>query len=911
MTSLACHDSNTPTLAVMDSRGLPVRIVAYCREHAIQIAESRITRQAFNAAGQKVASWDPRLWEDSPTPNVATVHGLSGQTLLTNSVDAGWKVDLLNDASSSLVSWDSRGSQRQNEYDWLQRPVTISEQLASESQLIVERLIYGTASTEFSAHNQCGQRVRHDHAAGSQLWAEYTVSGVPIVEVLRFLKRLDTPDWPLALPMRDALLEGGAGYVSHHSYYAAGAMRSETDAGNNLRSFTYTLAGELKEVRLKLAGVGQSTHVLVSDIHYNASGQAESETAGNGVVTTSQYSADDGRLIRLSSGVPGFAPHQDLHYHYDPVGNICRLEDKAQLVRHFKNQRTDPSNSYCYDSLYQLVKAHGRQVASSSHGPALPSILPTPLDANQLINYTQSFSYDASGNLLSRHHSGAPALNMAVSKCSNRCLTVFDETSPPDEEAIASGFDAAGNQLQLTRGQVMSWNARNQLHRITMVVREDGPDDLEFYVYGERSERLRKVRLTQTSSRTLRAEVRYLKGLEIHIDNASGEERHVLNVRAGQNQVRVLHWETMPPKDVIQDQRRFGLTDLLGSCTAELDENARLINQEGFYPYGGTAWWAGVSSLETKYKTRRYSGMERDAAGLYYYGYRYYAPWLQRWMCPDPAGDREGLNRYLMVINNPIGFFDVDGLGRTPINGETSHLVRKSEFPDTTYYDPHLNERFASFSDESKKRLYYVENNLIHQQLSTHEINSSFKSGDFNNVFKPEHWIFKLNLRDPNTTDYYANDVARYQYSIIAQKQGFYGSLPSLITRAGVMNGPTLKTTKYLKSGSKKMLKIFLQQTPNGKSTQRVLNDFGLIATKVERIIDLGKVNFLIHVKPISLDFQQKIASPPTRMNTSSENSQHASKTAANDSTFEPPHHMPQSQPRTKGLFSSVRKLFR
>ncbi|WP_414879670.1 RHS repeat-associated core domain-containing protein, partial [Pseudomonas sp. IT-P100] len=46
---------------------------------------------------------------------------------------------------------------------------------------------------------------------------------------------------------------------------------------------------------------------------------------------------------------------------------------------------------------------------------------------------------------------------------------------------------------------------------------------------------------------------------------------------------------------------------------------------------------------------------------LYYYGYRYYAPWLQRWICPDPAGDMDGLNRYAMVRNNPVNFYDWQG----------------------------------------------------------------------------------------------------------------------------------------------------------------------------------------------------------------------------------------------------------
>ncbi|WP_410174964.1 RHS repeat-associated core domain-containing protein [Mycetohabitans endofungorum] len=42
--------------------------------------------------------------------------------------------------------------------------------------------------------------------------------------------------------------------------------------------------------------------------------------------------------------------------------------------------------------------------------------------------------------------------------------------------------------------------------------------------------------------------------------------------------------------------------------------------------------WAAKSELEAKYKTVRYSGKERDATGLYDYGFRYYVPWLGRWL---------------------------------------------------------------------------------------------------------------------------------------------------------------------------------------------------------------------------------------------------------------------------------------
>ncbi len=62
------------------------------------------------------------------------------------------------------------------------------------------------------------------------------------------------------------------------------------------------------------------------------------------------------------------------------------------------------------------------------------------------------------------------------------------------------------------------------------------------------------------------------------------------------------------------------------------------------------------------YKTHRYSGKERDATGLYYYGYRYYQPWAGRWLSSDPAGTVDGLNLFRMVRNNPVTLYDNDGL---------------------------------------------------------------------------------------------------------------------------------------------------------------------------------------------------------------------------------------------------------
>ena len=652
----AHHDAAIPTLSVMDPRSLAIRSVGYCRHPDKPVIEPRITRQIYDAAGRRSQSWDPRLWSTAPKPNLGTIHDLNGQPLLTDSVDAGWQLSLRDQAGSLCSFWDGRGSQRHTEYDDQQRPITVTERAAEELPRVVERLTYGGSGQVFAERNQCGRVICHYDPAGSQVINEYGLAGSALVESRRFLTELGTPDWPFEPDARAERLEDQS-FVTRHTFNPSGEIQRQTDAMGNVRTFGYDVAGKLRETWLLLAGDGKQPQCLVSDIRYNAHDQIESETAGNGVVTCADYAAEDGRLFRLVAAVGSQKPLQDLNYTYDPVGNIVELEDKAQSVIHFNKQRIEPVNRYRYDSLYQLVEAKGWEVSTPSHGPVLPELLPTPLDPNQRRNYTQQFDYDPAGNLITRHHSGAPGFSMFTSTRSNRSLAQRDDGSLPGEPEIDSGFDACGNQRELQRGLAMDWDIRNQLSRVTLVKREDEPDDYECYVYDRPGHRLRKAGLSQTLRQTLRTEVRYLPSLEIH-RQADGEEHHVISIEAGRSSVRSLHW----PGGAHDDQLRYNLSDHLGSSTLELDHEAGVLTQEHYYPFGGTACWAGKSALVAQHKTIRYSEKERDATGLYYYGYRYYAPWLQRWISPDPLEEYDGLNIYAFVSNSPATNVDEDGL---------------------------------------------------------------------------------------------------------------------------------------------------------------------------------------------------------------------------------------------------------
>ncbi|WP_224789073.1 RHS repeat-associated core domain-containing protein [Pseudomonas fluorescens] len=569
-----------------------------------------------------------------------------------DSVDAGWRVSLWGQAEKTSSLWDSRGTRQDHEYDTSLRPTSVMEQARGEPVRVVERFEYGGAHLEVG--NQCGQLIRHDDPAGTRHMPEYDVLGLAQSEISHFLTELNTPDWPLDESAREALLESGMGFESRWDYNPAGDLLRLTDANGHRRRFSYSVAGQLKEGWLQPANSPAPEQCLVHDIRYNPSDQVERETAGNGVVTEAKYAPADGRLLRLAAGLPGALPVQDLRYKVDAIGNILEIDDRALPVRFHKNQLIEARRTFTYDSLGQLIRATGWEAEQAASYP-MPHYRASS-DANAVVNYREDYAYDRAGNMTELRHLGAQPFTRrwAVAPNSNRSL--LEDDQPPD---FASRFDSNGNLRFLQRGQAMTWDWRNQLARVSPVQRENEADDVERYLYGGGAKRLRKVRTALTDARILTTEVRYLPGLEIHFRNGTPTHQ-VLDLEAGRNRVQWLQGPHAPTFAL-----RYHLTDHLGSGTLELDEYATVQSREAYYPFGGTAW-EDHSDQSGAWKTIRYSGKERDATGLYYYGYRYFAPWLSRWINPDPAGAVDGLNLYGFVGNSPVGRVDRDGRVGSP-----------------------------------------------------------------------------------------------------------------------------------------------------------------------------------------------------------------------------------------------------
>ncbi|MHC8402487.1 RHS repeat-associated core domain-containing protein [Pseudomonas sp. MDT1-17] len=611
----------TPTLNVNDSRGLPVRQVAYLRTVAGEAVETLITLLQHDAAGHLVAQRDPRL----PTPNITSLYDLYGEPLLVDSVDAGWRLNLPGVAGQALERWDARGSHWRTTYDDQLRVVAVEE----NAQPDIETFTYANASAD-AGHNLRGQLLEQKDPSGSLRLDSYGLLGSPLRETRTF--------------------HDGKAFPGSRTYNALGAVLEQIDAGAHRQQTRYDLAGQLNQAQLQLQGQTDWQPVLV-DAQYNAAGQIIEQRAGNNVLSRWSYDPADGRLSTQHSQKNAEAALQSFEYFYDRVGNITRILDHTFTPVFFANQRVDGHRDFTYDSLYRLTSASGYDDAPPSDIPGLPQ----PTDPNDRRNYTQTNGYDHGGNLIELRHAREGASHtrqMLIDPASNRGVRWKPGDPEPQFDRL---FDRHGNLLALQLGQDLHWNARDQLEWVTLVERDGSDNDEEHYRYSQ-GERVYKRNETHTTKISHFHEVRYLPGLEVRTRD-NGEELHVITLAGA----RCLHWVTGKPAGIVNDQLRYTLDDHLGSCVMELDQQAQLISHEGYYPFGATAWMAARSLIEVNYKFIRYSGKEMDVSGLYYYGARYYAPWLQRWISADPAGDVDGLNLYAFVGNNPIVFTDSNG----------------------------------------------------------------------------------------------------------------------------------------------------------------------------------------------------------------------------------------------------------
>lgn len=632
--------------------------------------------------------------------DVQFTYDMQNRLLCTDSRDAGIRLGIDNMFNDPVHTWDSRGFHTTTLYDGLQRPAQIIvDGTDHASNLVlgqtVEKYVYGDNAglsvEDAQNRNLFGKLYMLYDQAGVMSHQAYGLQGHILETEQTLLANYSSePNWS----------EGSQGalcsetFVTSFIYDGLGRLIAETSADQTVYRSAYNLCGHLQKVVVDFPE--QPNVPFIQDIQYDANGQHTLIVRGNGTSTAFTYEETTGRLLgiatsRSTADKKGNARSpilQKLTYSMDPVGNITRSRDYSfQTV--FQNQQiVEPLSDYTYDALYRLIQASGRQhpgILSSTHAAGfkqsewMPISQPHLNDVEKLENYTETYIYDEAGNKTQTRHAAASASwTRTLKVCENsNCLKEMTAGSLAGIQ-VQLQYDNNGNLLALEHLRSMQWNYRNNLANATIIERDGDQSDCSYYVYDSGGQRVRKVLERKISDGLTEIQEKiYVGRLEIkRISRVQNDvstlilERHSYRVMEDERTAAITNFWTKDDAGRETDslgkrQLRYQLSDFLGSSTMEVDEEACLISYEEYLPYGGTSYITGTSQREVQLKEYRYSGKERDdCTGLYYYGARYYPPWLGCWINADPAGTADGLNMYAFVGGNPVRFVDPEGLAK-------------------------------------------------------------------------------------------------------------------------------------------------------------------------------------------------------------------------------------------------------
>jgi RHS repeat-associated protein len=334
----------------------------------------------------------------------------------------------------------------------------------------------------------------------------------------------------------------------------------------------------------------QNNNTVVNNVSYNAANQlltfnTETRTYNN-----------LNQMTRLT--ITGTGP-LDISYNFPAGANNGKISSQLDNL-------SGETVTYQYDSLNRLLSASSSQ------------------------SWTETYGFDAFGNLLSKTGTGgAPTLSQAVSATTNRIM--------------GQSYDSNGNQTTGPLGTVY-YDAENRIAGVSSAGIQ--------YASDSRNKRIWRGTL---SSGNLAQQV-YFYGVD-------GQKLGTYTFSLGQygeGNIPEMTNSTVLLATFF-GSKRIGTFDRLG--TAKYNPNGQV---QSFYPYGEDR---GTVQPNDSLKFATYT---RDAAtGLDYADQRYYASNFGRFMSPDPyvasAGpsDPESWNRYAYTRGDPTNRLDFTGLSDT------------------------------------------------------------------------------------------------------------------------------------------------------------------------------------------------------------------------------------------------------
>ncbi|MBA4719055.1 MAG: RHS repeat-associated core domain-containing protein [Nitrosopumilus sp.] len=310
----------------------------------------------------------------------------------------------------------------------------------------------------------------------------------------------------------------------------------------------------------------------------------------------------------------------------------------------------DTIRKFVYDPLYRIKFATGREshefknqelsnesLVCGNYGSTRP--------------YKESYEYDDYDNTKEICHDSLGKISkrtFTIEKDSNHLTSISRKTS------YEYSYDKNGNIIKESSARTFDWDNKNQLCCFN-VQKGNEPTIHALYLYDSKGQRIKKVVRNHKNSHY--KSVTYVDGVFEHYKKKGYEliENNLIKLALNERPLADIRVGT-PFKNDKTRAVKYNFIDYANNVSTIIDDERTLISHEELTPFGETVF--GKFSR----KRFRFAGKERDEeSGLYYFGMRYYSPFLSRWISTDPKGFVDGFNLYEFVRSNPITLVDDDG----------------------------------------------------------------------------------------------------------------------------------------------------------------------------------------------------------------------------------------------------------
>jgi RHS repeat-associated protein len=452
----------------------------------------------------------------------------------------------------------------------------------------------------------------------------------------------------------------GQGFLMTYAYDLAGNLTTLTSNGTSIQyspaDSPIDGAGRVTKVE---SGWVDGTHPAVlatidPAIGYSPSGALQNVKYGNNIYESTVYN-HQGQPCRVNVNTTG-AVQNTCESDQMPSGNIQDFTlnyneataDNGNVVGFAASGQQNFNRSYGYDSLNRIH-------TMSAPGDACSGLL---------------WNIDAWGNRIAQTTTGGACFSPQISVDTNNRIT---GASPAGCAATTPFcYDAAGNLLN-DGNHTYTYDAEN---RVTQV--DNG--NTASYLYDASGNRADKT-VSGTDSE--------------YLYDAAGQLNSVFGNGVLQRMYVYLNAKQLAEYVTDVNTTYFIQTDHLGSTRLLTGMDQSVQESDDYYPYGEPIT-AGTQSL------LKFTGKERDSeSGLDYFGARYHANGIGRWLSPDPVvispalENPQSWNKYSYVFNRPLTHVDADGEWPTWYH----HIIIQDTFGNLGAHDVSVLEQASDWVD--------------------------------------------------------------------------------------------------------------------------------------------------------------------------------------------------------------------